>query len=198
MQIIIGLGNPGAKYSNTWHNLGFMAVDKFAVKHGLNYKAGKGKYYSATGFVNFKKVFIVKPVTYMNLSGIAVKEILSYYDADISDILIVYDDINLDFGSIRIRKSGSAGGHNGIKSIINSLGTNEFSRLRIGFRTDVITSMLDKNPNILPDVVTSRIPEKMNEEIEISLEKSVDSIELMLKEGIVKTMNLFNTKNELE
>ncbi len=198
MQIIIGLGNPGAKYSNTWHNLGFMAVDKFAIKNDLNFKAGKGKYYSAAGFVNFKKVVIVKPVTYMNLSGIAVREILDYYDADISDMLIVYDDINLDIGSVRIRKSGTAGGHNGIKSIINALGTNEFPRLRIGFRTNVIASILDKNPNVLPDVVLSRIPEKMNEEIEISLEKSVDSIEFILKEGIDKAMNYFNTKNELK
>ena len=196
MQIIIGLGNPGAKYSNTWHNLGFMAVDKFAQKHGLNYKAGKGKYYSATGFVNFKKVVIVKPVTYMNLSGIAVKEILAYYDADIDDVLIVYDDINLDIGLIRLRESGTAGGHNGIKSIINALDTNEFPRLRIGFRTNVIESILVKNPDILPDVVLSRIPEKLNEEIEISLERSVDSIELMINEGINKAMNIFNGKNE--
>ena len=195
MQIIIGLGNPGAKYSNTWHNLGFMAVDKFAIINDLNFKAGKGKYYSAAGFVNFKKVVIVKPVTYMNLSGIAVKEILAYYDADISDVLIVYDDINLDIGSVRIRKSGTAGGHNGIKSIINALGTNEFPRLRIGFRTNVIASILDKNPDVLPDVVLSRIPEKMNEEIEISLEKSIDSIEMLLEKGIDKTMNYFNTKN---
>ncbi|NOR44316.1 MAG: aminoacyl-tRNA hydrolase, partial [Candidatus Delongbacteria bacterium] len=143
MQIIIGLGNPGAKYSNTWHNLGFMSVDRFAIKHDLNYKAGKGKYYSATGFVNFKKVVIVKPVTYMNFSGIAVKEILAYYDAEVSDVLIVYDDINLDIGSIRLRKSGTAGGHNGIKSIINALGTNEFPRSRIGFRTSTIASILE-------------------------------------------------------
>ncbi|MDA3838317.1 MAG: aminoacyl-tRNA hydrolase [Candidatus Delongbacteria bacterium] len=197
MQIIIGLGNPGVKYSNTWHNLGFMAVDKFAIKHDLNYKAGKGKYYSATGFVNFKKVVIVKPVTYMNLSGIAVREILDYYGVDVSDALVVYDDINLDIGSVRIRKSGTAGGHNGIKSIINSLGTNEFPRLRIGFRTNVIASILDKNPSVLPDVVLSRIPDKMNEEIEISLERSIDSIEMLLDKGIDKTMNYFNTKNEL-
>ncbi len=196
MQIIIGLGNPGAKYSNTWHNLGFMAVDKFAQKHGLNYKAGKGKYYSATGFVNLKKVVIVKPVTYMNLSGIAVKEILAYYDADIDDVLIVYDDINLDIGSIRMRRSGTAGGHNGIKSIINALGTNEFPRLRIGFRTNVIESILERNPDILPDVVLGRIPEKLNEEIEISLDRSVDSLEFMIENGIERTMNTFNTKNE--
>ena len=197
MQIIIGLGNPGSKYSDTWHNLGFMAVDKFAKKNDLNFKAGKGKYYSAAGFVNFKKVIIVKPVTYMNLSGLAVKEILSYYDADISDLLIVYDDINLDIGLIRIRKSGSAGGHNGIKSIINTLGTNEFPRLRIGFRTDMIASVLNKNPEVLSDIVTSKIPEKMNEEVERSLEKSVDSMEFMFENGIDKTMNIFNGKNEL-
>ncbi|MCK4980581.1 MAG: aminoacyl-tRNA hydrolase, partial [Candidatus Delongbacteria bacterium] len=136
------------------------------------------------------------PVTYMNLSGIAVKEILAYYDADIEDVLIVYDDINLDIGSIRMRRSGTAGGHNGIKSIINALGSNEFPRLRIGFRTNVIESILEQNPDILPDVVLSRIPEKLNEEIEISLEKSVDSIETLLENGIDKAMNTFNTKNE--
>ncbi|NOR46202.1 MAG: aminoacyl-tRNA hydrolase, partial [Candidatus Delongbacteria bacterium] len=98
---------------------------------------------------------------------------------------------------LRIRKSGTAGGHNGIKSIINALCTNEFPRLRIGFRTSTIASILERNPDVLPDVVLSRIPEKMNEEIGISLEKSVDSIEFMIENGIDRAMNHFNTKNEI-
>ncbi|MBN2789102.1 MAG: aminoacyl-tRNA hydrolase [Candidatus Delongbacteria bacterium] len=196
MQIIIGLGNPGAKYSNTWHNLGFMAVDRFAIKHDLNFKAGKGKYYSATGFVNFKKVVIVKPVTYMNLSGIAVKEVLEYYGAGIDDLLVVYDDINLAMNTIRLRKSGTAGGHNGIKSIINSLDTIEFPRLRIGFRTDIIAGILEKNPDVLPDLVLSVIPEKIREDMNDILERSVSAIELMISDGIDRSMNIFNGKIE--
>jgi peptidyl-tRNA hydrolase, PTH1 family len=192
MQIIIGLGNPGTRYSDTWHNLGFHAVDSLAARHSLSFKAGKGKYYAASGFINFKKVVLVKPTTYMNLSGIAVAEILNYFEAEPSHILVVYDDINLNLGTIRIRKSGTAGGHNGIKSIIGSLDTLDFPRLRIGFRTDSIAEILSKNPDVLPDLVLAKIPSVLREEVVTVLSKSVEAAEFLLENGIEKAMNTFN------
>lgn len=192
MQIIVGLGNPGSRYTDTWHNLGFLAVDGLAAQHGLNFKAGKGKFYAASGFINFKKIVLVKPTTYMNLSGIAVAEILSYFEAQPSDILVIYDDINLNLGTIRIRKSGTAGGHNGIKSIIGSLDTVDFPRLRIGFRTDSIASVLSKNPDVLPDLVLSKIPSVLREEVSAVLKRSVEAAEFFIENGIERAMNTFN------
>lgn len=198
MQIIIGLGNPGSRYQDTWHNLGFLTVDSFAVRHGLVFKAGKGKFYAASGFVDSNKVILVKPTTYMNLSGIAVAEALRYYETGIEDIIVVYDDINIGLGTIRMRKAGSAGGHNGVKSVINSLDTLDFARLRIGFRTDQLDSVLARNPEALPDLVLSKIPSALIPEIKDSVEKSTDALDYCLKNGIDRAMNMFNAGNPKE
>ena len=196
MQIIIGLGNPGSRYEDTWHNLGFAAVDAFAEKFGLTFKAGKGKYFAASGFINSEKVILVKPTTYMNLSGIAVAEVINYFEADPEDIIVVFDDVNIPLGTLRIRKSGTAGGHNGIKSIINSLDTYEFPRLRIGFRTDRIDSILNKNPDVLPDLVLSKIPSALKDDVCASVEKSVDALHFCLENSMERAMNKFNTPPE--
>jgi PTH1 family peptidyl-tRNA hydrolase len=195
MQVIIGLGNPGSRYTDTWHNLGYISVDRFAQKHGLLFKAGKGKFYAASGFFNSKKILLVKPTTYMNLSGTAVSEILNYFEVGVSDILVVYDDINISLGTIRMRKSGTAGGHNGIKSIIGSLDTLDFARLRIGFKTDQISSILANNPAVLPDLVLAKIPSVLHEDILISIDRSVEAIEFFLDNGIDRAMNTYNEKN---
>lgn len=196
MQVIIGLGNPGSRYTDTWHNLGYISVDRFAQKHGLLFKAGKGKFYAASGFFNSKKILLVKPTTYMNLSGTAVSEILNYFEVGVSDILVVYDDINISLGTIRMRKSGTAGGHNGIKSIIGSLDTLDFARLRIGFKTDQISSILANNPAVLPDLVLAKIPSVLHEDILISIDRSVEAIEFFLENGIDRAMNTYNEKNQ--
>ncbi len=196
MQIIIGLGNPGSRYEDTWHNLGFAAVDAFAEKFGFTFKAGKGKYFTASGFINSQKVILVKPTTYMNLSGIAVAEVLNYFEAEAKDIIVVFDDINIPFGTLRIRKSGTAGGHNGIKSVINSLDTVEFPRLRMGFRTDQIDSILDKNPDVLPDLVLSKIPSVLKEDVCAMTDKSVDALHFCLTDGMERAMNKFNTAED--
>lgn len=196
MQVIIGLGNPGSRYTDTWHNLGYISVDRFAQKHGLLFKAGKGKFYTASGFFNSKKILLVKPTTYMNLSGSAVSEIINYFEVGISDILVVYDDINISLGTIRMRKSGTAGGHNGIKSIIGSLDTLDFARLRIGFKTDQISSILANNPAVLPDLVLAKIPSVLHEDILISIDRSVEAIEFFLDNGIDRAMNTYNEKNQ--
>jgi len=195
MQVIIGLGNPGSRYTDTWHNLGYISVDRFAQKHGLLFKAGKGKFYAASGFFNSKKILLIKPTTYMNLSGEAVSEVINYFEVGLEDILVIYDDINLPIGSIRMRKSGTAGGHNGIKSIIGSLDTLDFARLRIGFKTDQISSILANNPAVLPDLVLAKIPSALHEDVLISIDKSVDALEYFLDNGIDRAMNTYNEKN---
>ena len=194
MKIIVGLGNPGSRYKATWHNLGFMVVDKLAEKQGLTFKAGRGEYFSASGFFCSSKVILAKPTTFMNLSGRAVRQIMDYYKIGIEDLLVVYDDINLSMGSVRVRKEGSAGGHNGLKSLIEVLGTNQFARLRVGFKTDQISSVLSQNRGSLPDVVLSQIPKKLENELEFAIGTAEDCIYSFLENGIVKTMNIYNKK----
>ncbi|MFO7810555.1 MAG: aminoacyl-tRNA hydrolase [Candidatus Delongbacteria bacterium] len=195
MRIIIGLGNPGSKYSDTWHNLGFISVDRFAEKHKLSFKAGKGRFYAASGFLNEEKIVLVKPTTYMNLSGIAVSQVMNFYGVTAQDIIVVFDDINLEMGNIRIRESGSAGGHNGLRSIINSLDTLQFNRVRIGFRTEGIANILSHNPQALADLVLAKIPVSLTENVKGTIDESVSAIEHILEKGIKSAMNRYNSVN---
>ena len=132
MRCVIGLGNPGKKYSMSRHNIGFLIIDELAEKLSLNFLPSKFDFYYSEGTLESSDFFLVKPTTYMNLSGNAVQDFLSGHSIPIENILVVYDDINLPFGKIRLRKSGSDGGHNGIKSIIYNLQSDEFPRLRFG------------------------------------------------------------------
>lgn len=132
-KLIVGLGNPGDKYFETKHNVGFMLVDKMCKKLNITFTADKiFQAEIASTFLNGEKVYFVKPTTFMNESGKAVHALLTYYGLDIDDLLIVYDDLDLEVGKIRLRSKGSAGGHNGIKSIIKHIGTQEFKRVKIG------------------------------------------------------------------
>lgn len=194
MLIIIGLGNPTKKYENTWHNLGYKVVDKLAEKYSMIFKAGKGEYYSASGFINLTKILLVKPTTYMNNSGNAVRQVLEYYNESIDNILVCYDDIDLDFGDIRIRMQGSGGGHNGIKSINNVLATREYKRLRVGFKTTGIEKVLNYNRGKLPDLVLSQIPTILQEKLTDVIDNSVECIETLIIEGTERAMNKFNTR----
>lgn len=131
--MIIGLGNPGEKYNKTRHNVGFMLVDKLVKQFGEKLTEDKVfKAEIATTFIGGEKIYLVKPVTFMNKSGEAVYALLTYYGLEISDLLIIYDDLDMAVGKIRFRQKGSAGGHNGIRSIIKHLGTQEFERIKIG------------------------------------------------------------------
>ena len=133
MFVIVGLGNPGKKYENTRHNAGFIAIDALAEKYGISITEKKHKALCGSGYAEGMKVIMVKPQTYMNLSGESVREVLDFYKLDPEeDMLVMYDDISLAPGNIRIRKKGSAGGHNGIKSIIAHAGTQNFMRIKIG------------------------------------------------------------------
>lgn len=132
MVIIFGLGNVGVQYQNTYHNLGFMTIDHFALKHGFKFTKTKYNGMVAEGVLNQERVLLVKPTTFMNLSGECVNEYVRKFKLDLSNILVVYDDIDIECGTYRLRKSGSAGTHNGMRNIIAKLNSENFARLRIG------------------------------------------------------------------
>ncbi len=134
MKLIVGLGNPDAEYKNTFHNLGFMTADYVAEKLGLSFSKEKCKALLAEGKIGGEKVIIAKPLTYMNLSGESVRELVSFYKISLSDVLVIYDDYDLFKGVIRIRESGSAGTHNGMRNIVKELSSSLFPRIRIGFK----------------------------------------------------------------
>ncbi|CAJ2234116.1 aminoacyl-tRNA hydrolase [Fructilactobacillus sanfranciscensis] len=132
MKMIVGLGNIGNEYAGTRHNTGFMAVEKFAAEHDIEINKQKMDTMFGTGMVDGEKVMVVEPTTYMNESGRAVHPLMQFYKLDLDDVVIVYDDMDLHVGRIRLRNHGSAGGHNGIKSLIAHLGTDQFNRIKIG------------------------------------------------------------------
>lgn len=132
MKVIVGLGNPGRQYADTRHNVGFMTIDKISEQWNIPVQQNKFKALIGEGMVDGQRVILVKPQTYMNLSGESVGELVRFYKLDVADILIIYDDLDLPVGKVRLREKGSAGGHNGIKSLIAHLGTQEFKRIKIG------------------------------------------------------------------
>ena len=158
VKMIVGLGNPGSKYNDTKHNIGFMAVDRIVKNLDVNFIEDKNfKAEIGSDFINGEKIYFIKPTTFMNNSGIAVKALLTYYNISIKYMIIIYDDLDMEVGKIRFRQKGSAGGHNGIKSIIAHLGTQEFDRIKVGIgrpngRMTVINHVLgkfDKNDEIM-------------------------------------------------
>lgn len=132
MKLIIGLGNPGSKYAQTKHNIGFITLDEIAFQKGWTFNRSKFESVYAEGTVGSEKVILIKPQTFMNDSGRSVRQWLDYYDCTEEDIVVVYDDMDLPIGKVRLRQKGGAGGHNGIKSLIDHLGTKQFNRLRVG------------------------------------------------------------------
>lgn len=172
MKLIVGLGNPGSKYSKTRHNIGFMAVDLLASKNNLKFKYdSKLEGFYANGIIDGQKVIILKPSTYMNLSGNSVIKAINYYKINVDDVIIVYDDANLDLGQLRLRKTGSSGGQKGMQDIIKHLHTNDIKRIRIGI----------SNSNDLINHVLSKFSRKEKKEIEVSLMQSVNALELFVK-----------------
>lgn len=158
VKMIVGLGNPGSKYNDIKHNIGFMAIDRIVKNLDVNFTEDKNfKAEIGSDFINGEKIYFIKPTTFMNNSGIAVKALLTYYNISIKDMIIIYDDLDMEVGKIRFRQKGSAGGHNGIKSIIAHLGTQEFDRIKVGIgrpngRMTVINHVLgkfDKNDEIM-------------------------------------------------
>ena len=143
MKMIVGLGNIGKEYDKTRHNTGFMVIDELAKKHDINNFKVQSDALIADFRVNGEKVLLVKPTTYMNDSGRAVRPLMDYYDVDLNDMIVAYDDMDMPVGKIRLRQKGSAGGHNGIKSIIAHVGTQSFNRVRIGIDHPTKESVVD-------------------------------------------------------
>lgn len=183
--LIVGLGNPGKEYDSTRHNVGFRVADELARRYGLTFGKKERKAVVATGVIHGKKVILAKPQTYMNLSGEAVRSLVDFYKVDLPNILIICDDLDIPLGTVRLRKSGSAGGQNGIKSVIQHLGTQEFSRLRFGIgrppgkmqAKDYVLSGFQGDDAILATQVVDR---------------AADAVETWLKEGIEIAMTRHN------
>ena len=180
--IFVGLGNPGDKYSKTKHNFGYWIINSIIKKCSLKLKAGKGDYL----YAQYGESFLVKPTSYMNNSGLAVNQILSYYKASVEDLIIIYDDIDLPLGSIRFKDRGGAAGHKGIENIIYQVRSESFLRLRLG----IALNNLKMRPS--EKYVLSPFPKEYKEEINLVINKSIDSLEYLLDNGITKTMNKFN------
>jgi PTH1 family peptidyl-tRNA hydrolase len=185
LKCFVGLGNPGKQYEMNRHNIGFMAIDRFAAKWGITSFQNKGRALLAEGHVNGTKVYLLKPLTYMNLSGEALRAFMDFYKVDLSDITVVYDDMDTPFGQIRLRYQGSAGGHNGIKSIIQHTGTQIFNRVRMGI------SRPAPGYNIA-DYVLSNFTKSEMAELESVLDLTCEAMEFSLKESFEKTMAKFN------
>ena len=185
--IIAGLGNPGARYEMTRHNAGFLAMDLLAIEDGFTIK--KLKHHALVADVNIdgKRCLVMKPQTMMNNSGEAVGEAARFYKIPPENIIIVYDDISLDVGKMRIRRKGSAGGHNGIKSIISHLSSENFPRIKIG---------VGKKPNPEYDLVSwvlGRFPKEQEPELKTALENAVKAVHLIVSGKTDEAMNLYNS-----
>ncbi|MDD2352923.1 MAG: aminoacyl-tRNA hydrolase [Candidatus Caldatribacteriota bacterium] len=189
MDLIVGLGNPGKQYEYSRHNIGFRILEAFIVKKislELKWKKGFFSQYLEQYF-NSKKIIFSKPQTYMNLSGRSVEKIVSYYGITPEKLLIVYDDIHLSLGNIRIRKKGSSGGHRGVESIIQSLKTEEFPRLRIGIKNELLMKHLDQ-----PSFVLSRFLPEEEEILKNVINRSVQALEDILNNGCDYAMSIYN------
>ena len=187
MKIIIGLGNPGTKYEFTRHNAGFLMVDFYASENNLQINKLKHKALIGETRIGSEKVIFVKPQTFMNLSGDSVREIVDYFDVPMEDVLVIYDDISLPLGKLRMRKKGSAGGHNGMKDIILKTNTDVFPRLKIGVSEN-------KDVDLINYVLGSFSKKELEVLRKVALE-TVKIIETFVKDGADKCMNLYNSFN---
>lgn len=188
MYVIAGLGNPGKDYENTRHNAGFNVIDAIAKKYNISVTEKAHKALVGKGYIEGTKVILVKPQTYMNNSGEALREVTDYYKVDPeTELIVIYDDISLNVGMLRIRDKGSAGGHNGIKSIINHLGTQVFLRIKVGVG--------DKIPEMdLADHVLGHFSKDDKKIMDDSFDKAKDACVMLLSGDVEKAMNIYNRK----
>lgn len=186
MYVIAGLGNPGKKYENTRHNMGFQAIDRIAETHGINVNKIKHKALVGDGIISGQKVLLVKPQTYMNLSGESLREVMHYYDVAIEDLIVIYDDLDLATGALRLRKKGSAGSHNGMKSVIYQLQSQDFPRIRVGIGQ---SGGLDWK-----DFVTGKVSGSDQNLLGEAVGKAAEAAVCIVEKGIDKAMNEYNVK----
>lgn len=184
MKLIVGLGNPGKEYEKTRHNVGFMVMDRLSdlMNVSISNSKFKGEYVKLK--YKGEDVILLKPMTYMNLSGESVIQVMKYFKIDIKDLLVIYDDLDMPVGKLRLRENGSAGGHNGMKSIIAHIGSQSFKRIRVG---------IDRHPRIkVVDYVLGHFSKDEQPLIEEGIENAVKAIELYLEKDFVSAMNAYN------
>ena len=185
MKLIVGLGNPGKQYDRTRHNIGFEVIDYLSESYGIPLDKAKFKGNFGVGNIAGEKVILLKPLTYMNLSGESIRPIMDYYDVEIEDLVVIYDDLDLPVGKIRLRQKGSSGGHNGIKSTIQHVGTEKFNRMRVGIDRP-------KNGMSITDYVLGRFTKEEMEILESIIKKCADACEEWCKEPFLQVMNKYN------
>jgi PTH1 family peptidyl-tRNA hydrolase len=190
MKLVIGLGNPGAEYERTRHNVGFRVVDKLAAKHGWKWSERRSRAVLASGTIGSEKVVLVKPLTFMNLSGQTVGELVRWYKLSPEDVLVVYDELDLPVGKIRLRAEGSAAGHNGLRDIIAHLHTNQFPRLRVGIGHPRSSRIRGRDHVLSAPSGDERIL------LETGEDRAVDAVEMAITQGLERAMNVVNTDPE--
>ena len=188
MYVICGLGNPGKKYANTRHNMGFITIDQLAEKHDIKVDKVKFKALVGEGRIAGQKVLLVKPQTYMNLSGESVQEVMHFYKLDLEALILIYDDLDLEAGALRLRKFGSAGTHNGMRSVVQHLGSDRFPRIRLGIGGNGKRDIID---HVIGGFTKEEVPV-----LEMAVTKAVDAVECMLEEGIDRAMSRYNSKKK--
>ena len=187
MRLIVGLGNPGPEYAWTPHNLGFLVLDRLAELGGIRVERPEAKAYVGRGKLAGQEVLLAKPQTYMNISGLAVRGLMERFECDPAELVAVYDDVALPWGMIRIRERGSAGGHNGLKSLIGALGTDEFTRVRLGVQPD----------HPVADLAAYVLSPMRKADLEIAAEmvaEAAEAVQMILAEGTQRAMNRFNRR----
>ena len=185
MYLIVGLGNPGPEYENTRHNLGFRVINELASRLGLKSLRSKHQSFIGEGALAGHKVLLAQPQTFMNNSGAAVQGLLSWYKIEPAKLIVVYDDVDLPVGQIRLREQGSAGGHHGIESVIAHLGTTGFARVRVGIGRDSLTGDV-------AGYVLQPIPPAQREPLEAAVVTAADAVESVVADGLAAAMNKFN------
>ena len=186
MRLIVGLGNPGRRYRDTWHNLGARTVEELTRRRGVAFRPGRGEFFIAEHSTQSGAVSLMIPTSYMNRSGGPVAGWMNYYRIDPIDLLVIFDDHDLPLGRIRLRPSGSSGGHRGMEDIIRLLGTDQFSRLRIGIQAE------GEHPE-LTDQVLSKIPPSHRETVDKVIAAAADAVETLLEKGLQAAMNIYNS-----
>jgi peptidyl-tRNA hydrolase, PTH1 family len=189
LKLIVGLGNPGRKYAGTRHNVGFDVLDLIAERHRLEWESGPTE--ALVTRWRSESSLLAKPLTFMNLSGFATGDLLRFYKVDPADLLVIVDDVNLDLGRLRARASGSAGGHNGLKSLIEQLGSDAFPRLRVGVGRG------DQRRDLADHVLAKFDPDERTV-VEETVGRAADATELFVREGIGPVMNRFNKREDSE
>jgi peptidyl-tRNA hydrolase, PTH1 family len=185
ISLVVGLGNPGARYARTWHNLGYMVLDRWAADHEVEFKPGRGDYDRLDWGQGAGKVTFLKPTPFMNLSGIPTAHFARYLKLSPENVLVICDDVALPLGTLRLRKNGSSGGHKGLASIIGELGSEEIPRMRLGFWTD-------KWRGDLADHVLSAIPKALQADLKTVVNLSAEALDCILTLGLDTAMNKYN------